>query len=66
MEFLYLLLEGRRLEDVVSTQALERLAPDREAEREVLRHVCAAHDAGTVTDPTDGLVKLGDFAICIA
>jgi hypothetical protein len=46
MEFLSLLVSGRRLEEIVTAQVYERFAPDRRTEREVLRYVCAAHMVG--------------------
>ncbi len=45
MEFLALLVSGRRLESIVRAQA-ERLSADRTCEREVLRAVCTAHAQG--------------------
>lgn len=46
MEFLYLLLAGRRMQDVVTAQVHERLGADRATEREALRYVCFAHRVG--------------------
>jgi hypothetical protein len=57
MEFLALLIEGRRLRDIVNAQVEERLVPERTAEREVLRHVCTAHSNG-VALPATALTSL--------
>jgi hypothetical protein len=57
MEFVALLIEGRRLRDIVNAQVEERLAPERTAEREVLRHVCTAHSHG-VALPAASLASL--------
>jgi hypothetical protein len=57
MELLALLIEGRRLRDIVNAQVEERLVPERTAEREVLRHVCTAHAHG-VALPATALTSL--------
>ena len=46
MEFLSMLLTGRRLRQVVEEQVAARLAEDRRTEREILRYVTTAHSAG--------------------
>ena len=43
MEFLALLVAGRRLRDIVNAQVEERFSPERAVEREVLRYVTSAH-----------------------
>lgn len=69
MEFLSLLLEGRRLADVVGAQVDDRLGPDRATEREILRFVCAAHVLG-LSVPADALRTLvgsrGDLTSSLA
>lgn len=57
MEFLALLIKGRRLRDIVNAQVEERLASERTTEREVLRHVCTAHSHG-VALPATALTSL--------
>ena len=57
MEFLSMLLTGRRLKQVVEEQVEARLTEDRTTEREVLRYVATAHAAG-VPLPADVLRNL--------
>lgn len=57
MEFLSLLIAGRRLEDVVTAQVDQRLAPERRTEREILRYVCSAHVVG-LSLPAERLPEL--------
>jgi DNA-binding transcriptional ArsR family regulator len=46
MEFVSLLISGRRLQEVIAAQVDQRLDPTRVTEREVLRFVAGAHAAG--------------------
>ena len=46
MEFLSLLLTGRRLKQVVEQQVADRLKEDKVAERDILRYVATAHSVG--------------------
>ena len=46
MEFLSILLTGRRLRQVVEEQVDARLSQERRTEREILRYVATAHAAG--------------------
>ncbi len=46
MEFLRLLLGGKRLETVVGEQAVGLEAPERHTELEIVRYITAAHTAG--------------------
>ena len=57
MEFLSLLLTGRRLKQVVEQQVADRLGENRETEREILRFVATAHSVG-VTLPVEDLQRL--------
>ena len=57
MEFLSLLLTGRRLKQVVEEQVEARLTEERATEREILRYVATAHAAG-VPLPADVLGTL--------
>ena len=57
MEFLSILLTGRRLQRVVEEQVEARLSEDRKTEREILRYVATAHAAG-VAIPADALEAL--------
>ena len=57
MEFLSMLLTGRRLKQVVEEQVAARLAEDRRTEREILRYVTTAHSAG-VAIPAETLELL--------
>jgi len=57
MEFLSLLLTGRRLKQVVEQQVAERLREDRATEREILRFVATAHSVG-VALPVEVLERL--------
>ena len=57
MEFLSLLLSGRRMREIVTAQVQDRFSPDRRTEREALRYVCAAHRMGLST-PADALGRL--------
>ncbi len=57
MEFLSMLLTGRRLQQVVEEQVAARLTEERATEREVLRYVATAHAAG-VPLPADVLGNL--------
>ncbi len=57
MEFLSMLLTGRRLKQVVEDQVAARFTEDRQTEREVLRYVATAHSAG-VAIPADVLESL--------
>ena len=57
MEFLSLLLSGRRMREVVAAQVQDRLAPERQTEREALRYVCAAHCLG-LSVPAETLVRV--------
>jgi hypothetical protein len=57
MEYLSLLLSGRRLEAVVGEQADDLLRPDRSVEREVVRVVCAA-DILETSLPPEALVRV--------
>ena len=57
MEFLSMLLTGRRLRQVVEEQVATRLSEDRRTEREILRFVATAHSAG-VTIPAEVLQLL--------
>ena len=57
MEFLSMLLTGRRLRQVVEEQVATRLAEERRTEREILRYVATAHSAG-VAIPADVLESL--------
>jgi hypothetical protein len=60
MEFLSLLLAGRRLEQVVAAQVAERLSPERRTEREVLRYVCTSHALGLSIGAGQLRVLVGD------
>ncbi len=57
MEFLSMLLTGRRLRQVVEEQVEARLSEDRVTEREILRYVATAHAAG-VAIPAEVLEAL--------
>jgi hypothetical protein len=57
MEFLSLLLSGRRMREVVAAQVQDRLTPDRVTEKEALRYVCTAHRVG-LSIPADTLGHL--------
>lgn len=57
MEFLSMLLTGRRLRQVVEDQAAVRFTENRRTEREVLRYVATAHAAG-VAIPAEVLESL--------
>ena len=57
MEFLSMLLTGRRLKQVVEEQVAARLSEDRRTEREILRYVTTAHSAG-VAIPAETLELL--------
>ena len=57
MEFLSLLLTGRRLKQVVEQQVADRLREDRATEREILRFVATAHSVG-VALPVEVLERL--------
>ena len=57
MEFLSLLLTGRRLRQVVEQQVRDRLKEDRATERDILRYVATAHSVG-VAIPTEVLETL--------
>lgn len=57
MEFLSMLLTGRRLQQVVEEQVEARLTEERATEREILRYVATAHGAG-VPLPADILGAL--------
>ena len=57
MEFLSMLLTGRRLRQVVEEQVAARLSEGRRTEREVLRYVATAHSAG-VAIPAEVLESL--------
>ena len=57
MEFLSMLLTGRRLKQVVEDQVAARLSEDRRTEREILRYVATAHSAG-VAIPAEVLESL--------
>jgi hypothetical protein len=57
MEFIALLIAGRRLRDIVNAQVEERLAAERVIERELLRYVSAAH-VYTVDLPASALDAL--------
>lgn len=57
MEFLSMLLTGRRLRQVVEDQVEARLSKDRRTEGEVLRYVATAHAAG-VAIPAESLEAL--------
>ena len=57
MEFLSMLLTGRRLKQVVEEQVEARLSKDRKTEREILRYVATAHSAG-VAIPAEVLESL--------
>lgn len=57
MEFLSMLLTGRRLQQVIEEQVDIRLQEDRRTEREILRYVATAHAAG-VAIPADALELL--------
>ncbi len=46
MEFLSLLLTGRRLKQVVEQQVADRLKEDKVVERDILRYVATAHSVG--------------------
>lgn len=50
MEYLYLLLTGRRLDDVLTDQVNARMAPELKTERELLRYICAAQTVGLSLD----------------
>lgn len=57
MEFLSLLLSGRRMREIVAGQVQDRLTPERQTEREALRYVCAAHCLG-LSVPANTLVQV--------
>jgi hypothetical protein len=57
MEFVALLVAGRRLRDIVNAQVEERFAAERAVERELLRYVSAAH-VYTVDLPASALAAL--------
>lgn len=57
MEFLSMLLTGRRLRQVVEDQVEARLSEDRKIEREILRYVATAYSAG-VAIPAEALEAL--------
>ena len=57
MEFLSMLLTGRRLKQVVEGQVAARLSEGRRTEREILRYVATAHSAG-VAIPAEVLESL--------
>ena len=57
MEFLSMLLTGRRLQQVVEEQVAARMVEERATERDVLRYVATAHAAG-VPLPVDVLGTL--------
>ena len=57
MEFLSMLLTGRRLQQVIGEQVSARLAEGRATEREILRYVTTAHAAG-VSLPAEVLEAL--------
>ena len=57
MEFLSMLLTGRRLRQVVEEQVAARLSEDRRTERDILRYVTTAHSAG-VAIPAETLELL--------
>ena len=57
MEFLSLLLTGRRLKQVVEQQVAERLKENRATERDILRLVATAHSVG-VPIPAEVLAEL--------
>ena len=57
MEFLSMLLTGRRLKQVVEDQVAARLSEDRRTEREILRYVATAYSAGVAT-PAEALESL--------
>ena len=57
MEYLSLLVAGRRLEQVIAAQVHERLSPDRVTEREIMRLTSTSHVAG-VTVPASTLPGL--------
>ena len=57
MEFLSMLLTGRRLRQVVEEQVSARMAAERSTEREVLRYVATAHAVG-VSLPAEVLETL--------
>ena len=46
MEFLSMLLTGRRLRQVVEQQMAERLTDERKTERDIIRYITTAHSAG--------------------
>ena len=57
MEFLSMLLTGRRIQQVVEEQVAARLVEERATEREILRYVTTAHAAG-VSIPAEALGTL--------
>ena len=57
MEFLSMLLTGRRLQQVVEEQVAARMSEERATEREILRYVATAHASG-VPLPADVLGAL--------
>ena len=57
MEFLSMLLTGRRLQQVVEEQVAARMVEERATEREILRYVATAHAAG-VSLPAEVLPTL--------
>ena len=68
MEFLSMLLTGRRLRQVVEQQMADRLAEDRRTERDLVRLISTAHSAG-VSMPAETLEYLmpgRDFAPALA
>ena len=46
MEFISMLVTGRRLRHVVEEQVAERMVAERKTERDILRYVATAHSAG--------------------
>ena len=57
MEFLSMLITGRRLRQIVEEQVADRMVTERKTEREILRYVATAHSAG-VALPAAVLGKL--------
>ncbi len=57
MEFLSMLLTGRRLRQVVEAQVEERLPAEKAVDREIIRHIATAHAAG-VALPAAALSRL--------
>jgi hypothetical protein len=60
MEFLSLLLAGRRLEQVVAAQVADRLTPERQTECDVLRYVCTGHALGLSIEPAQLRALVGN------